>query len=62
MSVFDNHLERNTLSKESDKLILANYRISNSGSTLIPKKGTFALSREVRRVIGISKTDKISFI
>jgi len=59
MSVFDNHLEQNTLSKESDKLILANYRISNSGSTLIPKKGTFALPREVRRAVRISKTDKI---
>ena len=59
MSVFDNHLERNTLNKESDKLILVNYKISNSGATLIPKRGTFALSREVRRTIRISKTDKI---
>ena len=59
MSVFDNHLERNTLSKESDELILANYKISNSGATLIPKKGTFAVSKKDKRSIGIKKTWKI---
>lgn len=59
MSVFDNHLERNTLNKESDKLILANYRISNSGSTLIPKQGTFAVSKKDKRSVGIKKTSKV---
>ncbi len=59
MSLFDNHLERNTLSKESDKLILANYRISNSGATLIPKQGTFALSKKEKRSVRILKTSKI---
>lgn len=59
MSVFDNHLENSTLNKESDNLILANYRISNSGATLIPKKGTFALTKKERRSVRISKTSKI---
>ena len=37
MGVFDNHLNSERIDKESDKLIRKNYKISNSGATLIPK-------------------------
>ena len=43
MSIFDNHADVNVLNKEGDKIIREFYRISNSGSSLIPKKGLWAL-------------------
>lgn len=46
MSVFDNHLDRDIIDRDTDKMILEQYKISNSGATLIPKKGTFALTKE----------------
>jgi len=49
MSLFDNHLNENTLNKESDRLVLENYKISNSGNTLIPKVGFFKFSASEKR-------------
>lgn len=48
MSVFDNHLDSSRLQSDADKMILINYRISNSGNTLIPKKGSFMIPDEMR--------------
>ena len=59
MSVFDNQLDPNQLQKEQDKLILANYKISNSGNTLIPRKGSFGMDPEVRAVLSRKIASKI---
>ena len=48
MSVFDDNLNTERIDKESDKLILQNYKVSNSGSSLIPKVGTFGMDKELR--------------
>ena len=49
MSLFDNQLNENTLNKESNRLILESYKISNSGNTLIPKIGFFKFSTSEKR-------------
>jgi hypothetical protein len=60
MSVFDNHLDPKQLQAESDKMILKNYKISNSGSTLIPREGSFALTPRQKKLFwGAKKTTKI---
>lgn len=59
MSVFDNQLDPNQLQKEQDKLILANYKISNSGNTLIPRKGSFGMDPEIRAMLRRKITSKI---
>lgn len=46
MSLFDNHLDSAQMQSDTDKIILAKYKISNSGATLIPKEGTFMLTKE----------------
>ena len=58
MSVFDNHLDRNVIDKDNDKMILEHYKISNSGNTLIPRKGMFALTIQQKKMFR-HKTDKI---
>lgn len=58
MSVFDNHLNSDQMRNDEDKIILANYKISNSGATLIPRKGTFALTTWQKRTLS-RKTSKI---
>ena len=45
MSIFDNHLDHKAIDKDNDRMILEHYKISNSGATLIPKKGTFMLTK-----------------
>ena len=61
MSIFNDHLNESVLNKETDKLILEKYKISNSGNTLIPKKGTFAISKEHKKLFSRRnpKTSKI---
>ena len=60
MSVFDNHLDQNTMDRDADKMILANYKISNSGSTLIPKIGNFGLTPQQKKSLRRGrKTEKI---
>jgi len=51
MSVFDNHLDSDQMRNDEDKIILANYKISNSGATLIPKKGTFMLTKAQKNIL-----------
>ena len=46
MSIFDDHADVNVLNKDGDKIIRDFYRISNSGSSLIPKKGLWALGSQ----------------
>jgi hypothetical protein len=58
MSVFDNHLNSDQMRNDEDKIILANYKISNSGATLIPRKGLFALTPQQKRMFS-HKTSKI---
>ena len=58
MSVFDNHLDSAQLRSDADKIILVNYKISNSGATLIPRKGMFALTPQQKRMF-YRKTSKI---
>ena len=57
MSVFNNHLDSNVINRDSDKMILEHYRISNSGSTLIPITGSY-LAKKITRG-RTSKTEKI---
>ena len=62
MSIFNDHLNESVLNKETDKLILEKYKISNSGNTLIPKEGTFAIPKEHKKILfnrGRLKTSKI---
>ena len=60
MSVFDDHLNEDQLRSNDDKLILENYKISNSGHTLIPKEGRFALTKEQKKFFrSPSRTDKL---
>lgn len=60
MSLFDNHLNENTLNKESDRLVLESYKISNSGNTLIPKIGFFKFSTsEKRKLFRLPKAQRI---
>ena len=60
MSVFDDHLNEDQLRSNDDKLILENYKISNSGHTLIPKEGRFALTKEQKKFFrNPSRTDKL---
>lgn len=58
MSVFDNHLDHKVIGKDNDRLILEHYKISNSGNTLIPRKGMFALTTWQKKIFR-HKTDKI---
>lgn len=58
MSVFDNHLDHKTIDKDNDRMILEHYKISNSGNTLIPRKGMFALTTQQKKMFR-HKTDKI---
>ena len=51
MSVFDNHLDHKVIDKDNDRMILEHYKISNSGATLIPKKGTFMLSKAQKNLL-----------
>ena len=51
MSVFDNHLDHNTINKDNDRMILEHYKISRSGATLIPKKGTFRLTKAEKNLL-----------
>ena len=60
MSVFDNHLNEDQLRSDADKMILENYRISNSGHTLIPKEGRFALTKDQKKHLWQpGRTDKL---
>jgi len=49
MSVFDDHSSSEVLSSFEDKQILELFKISNSGSSLIPRKGIWGLPSGVRR-------------
>ena len=44
---------------DEDKLILEHYKISNTGSSLIPKKGLFGVDRNLKRELGIVRTEKL---
>ena len=55
MGVFDNHLNSERIDKESDKLIRKNYRISNSGATLIPKSALESSETEYDRFYGYGR-------
>lgn len=60
MSIFSDQLDKSILDKETDKLILEKYKISNSGHTLIPKEGRFALTKERKKFLrSPSRTDKL---
>jgi len=60
MSVFDDHLDSAQMRADEDKIILANYKISNSGSTLIPKTGIFSLTSQQKKLLRRGhKTEKI---
>lgn len=60
MSVFDGHLDSAQMRADEDKIILANYKISNSGSTLIPKTGIFSLTSRQKKLLRRGrKTEKI---
>ena len=62
MSVFDNHLDQNVMDRDNDRMILEQYKISNSGNTLIPKKGSFGLSTADKKWLyrrGHGRTDKL---
>jgi hypothetical protein len=49
MSIFDDYSSATNIKKDADKMILTKYRISNSGNSLIPKKGSFAFSSSERK-------------
>ena len=44
---------------DEDKLILEHYKISNSGSSLIPRVGTFGIDPKIKRELGIRRTEKL---
>lgn len=48
MSVFDDHSSSAVLSSFEDKQILELFKISNSGSSLIPRKGIWGSPNELR--------------
>ena len=58
MSIFDDRLNPDHLKADDDKIILEHYKVSNSGATLIPRKGLFALTPQQKRMFS-RKTSKI---
>ena len=49
MSIFDDYSSVANIKKDVDKMILTKYRISNSGNSLIPKKGIFGTTLDQRK-------------